>query len=909
MSESGRQIKALFDRCLDVAPDQQEAVIEAADVPSEVKEKVRSLLKHQHKDFDLSTVMLDVVKDKLAFEDLKPGDLFNEFELIKPIGQGGQGEVWLARRVDGQFEQHVAIKILKPIHQPKEEQRFLAERSLLAQLSHPNIAQLLSGGKYSEDRLYMVLEWVDGSDIISYVKHKQLKLERCLRLFIQICEAVKFAHQNGIIHRDIKPSNVMVNQSGVVKLLDFGVAKSKDLDLTETQHEQMLTMAYASPEQIKGEKVSTVTDVYGLGLLLYELLTLERALTINNSSPVDVIQQITTQLPPTPSQKVAANPSRKITTKIDNELDNVVMMALRKEPERRYQTVDGFSQDIKNYLDQKPLQASGDSRFYKLKKMMLRNPVGAAMGFLALLAIVAYQFVLFDFNQQLSQQRDQAVQSQQEAETQALIANQTKDFLITLLKSASPLGSGGKDIVLSDVLALGELQIINGLDEQPYLKVALLQTLASIQHNLGDYKKAYNYYLKSLDLATKNGYSEEALRDQAQLALNAAWMGQFELSLKHLAVGDKLFAQVDNVKSRIWYNIIKSTSLTEIGQKKEGMFWAEKALQMAQEANIDDPQLLGRIHNELGVSYRDNDNVLSLEHHQKALQFGQQVYGVMHPNSHTRMINSAMAFQRLERYEEAEKMLLEAELIGNKLYTENHPHLGLLVAERAVFLHDRGAFLQALPKYLHALKITTVNEGEESKEYAVRLNNLAYLYEDLGRYQEAVDTYRESIQIRLKVWGEDSFSVASARGNLARALAKNKQLVEAQHLSEQVMPVYEEAGRSNLYNQVTLWAIQLQQTKPGQCGLLLADMQPFLTQLNEESTKSWRRLGAQLWLGRLFYNCGESRLAEQLLESVIQLADNIYLPNSEGHRLVTEQAQTMLLSLNTESPLTKTFTK
>lgn len=904
MSDTGRQIKELFEKCLDVPPEKQAKVIAASDYSAEVKEKVGSLLKQQHKELDLSAVMLDAVKDKLAFVDLKPGDLFNEYELIKPIGRGGQGEVWLAKRADGQFEQKVAIKILKPIHQPKEEQRFLAERSLLAQLSHPNIAPLISGGKYSDDRLYMVLEWVDGSDIITYVKDQDLNLEQRLRLFIQICEAVKFAHQSGIIHRDIKPSNVLVNPSGVVKLLDFGVAKSKDLDLTETQHEQMLTMAYASPEQIKGEKVSTVTDVYALGLLLYELLTLQRALSIENNSPVDVIQQITRQLPPVPSQQVPANPANKLSTKIDKELDNLVMMALRKEPERRYQTVENFSQDIKNYLDHKPLQASGDSRLYKLKKMMLRNPVGTAMGFLVLLALVAFQFVLVNFNQQLSQQRDQALQAQQQAETQALIANQTKDFLITLLKSASPLGSGGKDIVLSDVLALGERQIINGLDEQAFLKTALLETLASIQHNLGDYKKAYNYYLKTLELATNNGYYEQALLAEAQLALNAAWMDQFDLSLEHLAAGDKLLAQVEAVPSKIWYAIIKSTCLTEIDHRQEGLEWANKALQMTQQASIDDPQLLGRIHNELGVSYGGDNNFLALEHHQKALKYGIQVYGKMHPKTYTRILNNAMAYQRLERYDEANKMLQEAEIIGESLYPKNHPHLGSLAAERAVYLHDRGAFQEALPKYQNALEIAAINEGKESSEYAVRLNNLAYLYEDLGRYQEAEQAYRDSIQIRLQIWGEDSYSVASARSNLARLLAKQNKLIESQHLSDLLMPVYEAAGRSNFYNQVTLWAIQLQQAMPDKCGLLVADMQPFLTQLNQESAKSWRRLGAQLWLGRLFYNCGESKLAENLLKSVLLLADNIYLPDSQGHQLVTEQARTMLLNLDLKEPLT-----
>ena len=265
MTEIGKQVKTLFDLCTQLQDEQQVEFIQSSDFPETVKHKVLRLLKNQNKDIDISDLLIDAVKRELAIEDLKAGDLFNEFQLIKPIGHGGQGDVWLAKRVDGQFEQQVAIKILKPIYKELEEQRFLAERSLLAQLSHPHIAQLITGGKYSDDRHYMVLEWVDGTDIIDYARQKQLTLKQRLRLFMQVCEAVSYAHQNGIIHRDIKPSNVMVDQNGVVKLLDFGVAKTKNLNLTKTQHEQMLTMAYASPEQIKGEKVSTVSDVYSLG--------------------------------------------------------------------------------------------------------------------------------------------------------------------------------------------------------------------------------------------------------------------------------------------------------------------------------------------------------------------------------------------------------------------------------------------------------------------------------------------------------------------------------------------------------------------------------------------------------------------------------------------------------------------
>ncbi len=894
MSDLGRQIKTLFDRCLDIPPEEQVSYVQAADFPPAVKQKVLRLLKHQNNKPDISAQMFEAVKNKLTLDELHPGDVLNEFELVKPIGQGGQGDVWLARRVDGQFEQQVAVKILKPIYQEREEQRFLAERSLLAQLSHPHIAQLITGGQYSDKRHYMVLEWIDGCDLLTYAREHQLGLKKRLRLFMQVCEAVAYAHQNGIIHRDIKPSNVMVDQNGVVKLLDFGVAKSKDVNITETQHDQMLTMAYASPEQLKGEKVSTMTDVYSLGLLLYELLTGQKAHAVENTSPAELIGSITTHMPALPSERLSTGENASMRTKIDQELDYLVLMALRKEPERRYPTVNALLQDLKNYLDHKPLMAGGDSWWYRSKKFLLRNPLATTMAALLLVAVLLLQVVLVNFNRQLSVQRDQAIQARQYAENQAQIANSTRDFLITLLNSASPLGSGGQDISLQDVLALGERQIINSLSNQPNLKTSLLVTFGSIQHNLGDYQKAYDYYLQARDLALQNKLYDEALIADAQLALNATWMSNNPLSIAHLESGDQLLPRVSDVAIRSRYLIIKSTCLSNMKRKKEGLYWARQALDSAQQAGLNNPRLLGRIHNELGVAYSSQDNQKSLEHHQLALNYGLQVFGKMHPHTLIRIINNAMANQRLEHYQEADKLLSEAETIAEKLYSKNHPQLGDLAAERAVFLHDRGAFSKALPKYQRALELAVINEGRESSEYAIRLNNISYLYEDLGHYQEAQKGYRESIAIRIKLWGEDSIGVASARSNLARVLAKDQQLIESQHLSDLAMPIYQENGRSNLYNEVTLWAIALQKVDMGGCGKLVSEMQPFLTKLNQESAKSWRRLGAALWLGRLFYDCGEEEAANQLLTSVLTLVDNIYLPDSQGHQWVTQQAQELL---------------
>ncbi|MCX7544394.1 serine/threonine-protein kinase [Marinicella gelatinilytica] len=897
MSNIGPQVKALFDQCLGYPEQQQMAFVAASDYPEAVKQKVLALLKHQNTDINISELILDAVKNKLVIEDLKAGDQFNEYELVKRIGQGGQGDVWLAKRVDGQFEQQVAIKILKPIYQQKEEQRFLAERALLAQLSHPNIAQLITGGMYSDDRHYMVLEWIDGTDVIAYTKQNKLSLKQRLRLFIQICEAVAYAHQNGIIHRDIKPSNVLVDNNAVAKLLDFGVAKSKNVNLTETQHDQMLTMAYASPEQLKGDKVSTISDVYSLGLLLYELLTNQPAHQINNSSPAQLIESVTTQMPMAPSERLANDEKKSLSTKIDKELDYLVLMALRKEPERRYQTVNDLKQDVINYLDHKPLMAGGDSWWYRSKKFLLRNPLATAMAILLLAAVLFLQISLVNFNRQLAVQRDQAVTAQTQAEHQAELANKTRDFLLNILEAASPLGTKGQDIKLQDVLAIGEKQIVHSLNNKPETKTELLKTFGSIQHNLGDYSAAYSYYESAYDLAKTHDFFEKAMMAQVKMALNAAWMSDYELARKNLNEGDKLLAKVNTFEQIAWYQIEKVTVVTEIGQREEGLALAKEVLAEVKQAGVTDPELMGRIHHELGICYIQYDNEQSHLHLSQALQLARQVFGDFHPKTYQRMLSTASALQRLERFEEADQLFINAQQIAERLFPEGHPSLGQFIAERAVHFHDRGAFMKALAMYQKALDMAA-KKGKMSENYAIRLNNLGYLYEDLGRYEEAVNMYRESIEIRQHLLGEDSFSVASARSNLARVLAKLDYLKEAETLSHQFMPVYSAHERDNFYNEVTLWVIKIKQSMDDNCQQVVKDMQPFLQRLANQSNKSWRRLGAEFWLAQSFYQCHRYDLAKTLSQSVLSLNDTIYLFDSYGHKLIKDKTEVMLKHTN-----------
>ena len=316
------------------------------------------------------------------------GRQFGNYRIIREIGHGGMGAVYLARRTDGEFEQEVALKIVRQsIAENQMIERFRRERQILASLNHPNIAKLLDGGVSENGEPFLAMEYVQGETIEEYVAERSLSINETLSLFLRVCSAVAYAHRNLVVHRDIKPGNILVTKSGEPKLLDFGLAKLIDEglghDVTTTQTEfRALTPAYASPEQLKGEPITTSSDVYSLGVLLYELLTGERPFKFEGMSLVEIIHAISTSEPGSPSRTVAAS------SKLKGDIDNIVLKALRNEPDRRYQSVEQFADDIQRYLDGLPVMARKDTVYYRLNKFVLRHRIAVAAAALVLITVV-----------------------------------------------------------------------------------------------------------------------------------------------------------------------------------------------------------------------------------------------------------------------------------------------------------------------------------------------------------------------------------------------------------------------------------------------------------------------------------------------------------------------------------------
>jgi len=891
----GQQIRQLFDQCLDLSEQQQIDLIQLSDASAEIKQHVLKLLQCSAEEIELTQAVVERVQVSLDIKPIVAKMKIGAYELIKPLGEGGQGEVWLANRIGGDFQHQVAIKFLKPVHNQIELARFQSERELLASLKHPNIAQLLDGGELGDNRPYMVLELVEGLPLLEYCKQNKFTLRKYLICFLQICDAISYAHSHSVIHRDIKPSNIYVTHDGTVKLLDFGIAKFIDKNEVKTQTLPMMTLAYSSPEQVTGIPVSTTTDVYTLGLLLYEMLTGQRAQAVKSEVPAELMHEITQLTPILPSQLIQTiNFKRNYGRKhLKGDLDNLILMAVRKEPERRYQSVEAMSNDIKNYLSGMPLMAAGDSHWYRVKKFVTRNPLASILSTAVLVFIIALQMVLLNNQKHLKIERDKALLAQKEAQDQSTIANRTTDFLVNILESASPLANKGEAINLDDVLASAERQLEVGLDEQPKIKATLLSKLASIQHQLGHHNRAIKHYETVLALFK----SEHNLNGQAfalgQLGVMAFFADDEKAAIEYQKRAMAMVDLIDDPKELAWLHIRIATIDGFFEKDQLVTERLQQTLDRLKVQGVEDAALLGRIYNEMSNATTDKD--LALSYISQAAEYAELLHGRMHPKFLVRQQSIAMKLKDLERYVEAEAVFIENRENSRKLFTEDHPNYSSVTAELGALYHDQGKYQEVKSIYAEAIAISLRVSGKKSLNYVLQINNMGYLYEDMGQYELAEPLYRESIDLRQKYHSNSPYRIASSRSNLARLLSKMGRYEESQAILDEIIPIYIENKRSNRQNNITALT-NLIGSQPDQtiCQQAIQKINHLLPEVEGLSAKSWRRMFNELQLGALALKCGDEVLAQNLLNAAAEKSMVIYAADSVGQKRILAEVNSLL---------------
>ncbi|MBL8186796.1 MAG: serine/threonine protein kinase, partial [Acidobacteria bacterium] len=417
-SPQWRKIDELLDSLMELPAAERAAVLDReCDDDQELRRELESLLAAH----DQASGFFDSLPESIADDLIRDrqvaamaGRMFGHYQLTREIGRGGMGVVYEAVRADDQYRQKVAVKLLWPaLNNSEVARRFRRERQILANLNHSNIARLLDGGTSEEGWPFFVMEFITGEPITEYCQRHKLSIAERLRLFQQICEAVQFAHQNLVIHRDLKPGNIFVTESGEVKLLDFGIAKLLDparhtVTMQPTTHALMMTPEYASPEQMRGESITTASDVYSLGVILYELLTGQLPYRFKDRSLPEIVRVVCEQEPEAPSHRLkqgmkdeggrmkqgrkdSVHPSSFISHPSDlrGDLDGIVLMALHKDAQRRYRSVEQLREDIRRHLAGQPIQAQTISLGYLTAKFVRRNKLAVAAAAIILLTLLA----------------------------------------------------------------------------------------------------------------------------------------------------------------------------------------------------------------------------------------------------------------------------------------------------------------------------------------------------------------------------------------------------------------------------------------------------------------------------------------------------------------------------------------
>ena len=545
--EEWHKVKEVLQTALELDPQARETFLDSSCAGQEsMRSEVESLLKSHEQDDDFLEHLAAVEAADLitSTPGVWIGRRLGPYELLERIGEGGMGEVYRAVRADGMYDKQVAIKLIRSgLSTGFFFSRFRNERQILAGLEHPNIARLLDGGVTQEGMPYVVLEFVPGAPIDEYCIRHNLSIPDRLKLFRTVCSAVQYAHQNLVVHRDLKPGNILVTEDGVPKLLDFGIAKILDPEQGGTGGDRSLTVMrimtpdFASPEQVRGDPLTTASDVYSLGVILYSLLTGRRPYRVSSTAPHEIIKAICDTDPERPSTAVTRAENAKKSVNVDSlvrprvqkgpdlkrdklrralsgDLDNIVLKALRKEPERRYATVEQLSEDVRRHLEQLPVIARKDTPGYRASRFILRHKAGVAAA-LVVAIILIVGLVITVREERLAQRRFNDVRS---------LANSLIFDIHDSIKDL-PGSTPARKVIVDRAL-----QYLNALAQESssdpglqrelataYARVALVQGNYR-QDNLGDVKGSLDSYQRALEIRKKIDAKSRDWLDRLALA-------------------------------------------------------------------------------------------------------------------------------------------------------------------------------------------------------------------------------------------------------------------------------------------------------------------------------------------------------------------------------------------------------
>ncbi len=789
------RIQRLFHEALERPAEARRAFLDAsaADDPALVGEVLRMLAADAGVATPLDRGLAEVAEQVLRVDTAElPTTDFGPYRITKLLGEGGMGVVYLARRAD--LGSVAAIKLLRDAWlSPARRERFAAEQRTLAQLHHPSIAQLHDADSLPDGTPWFVMEYVEGVPLTDYCREHGTSIEGRLELFRAVCEAVQHAHGHAVIHRDLKPSNILVTAEGAVKLLDFGIAKHlEDVEGTVDQTRtglRLMTPAYAAPEQIRGERVGIHTDVYSLGVILYELLAGRPPFDLGGKTPAEAMSIVVEQEPARPSQLArrtvdGAGPRPRLAGHASwADLDVLCLTAMHKETGRRYQTVEALIRDVDHYLAGEPLEARPDTVRYRLGKFARRNrgPVAAA----ALVFAVLVGTVVF-YTVRLTRARNQAV-------AEAARTERIQRYMVQLFQGGDE-AVGPADSLRVVTLVERGITEARDLDGEPLVQAELYQTLGTISQQLGNLERADS--LLSLALDKRQTLLGSSHPDVAE---GLVALGELRVEQARYEEGERLIRSALAIERRAVGNDHPAVrrAMAALGQVLQSRGAYDEAITVQQElvtmyrAGGESPDLAGSMSALASTHFYAGHYDTSDSLNTQVLGMSRRLYGERHPMVAEDLIN--LGATQLERgdYAAAETYDRQALDITRAWYGPNHPKTAASLTLLARALIYEKQIDEARAMLLEALGIRERVYGPMHPMVASTVNELGNIAIAEDRYDEAVGHFTRIVEIYRVAYGGKHYLIGVALSNLASAYNGAKQYAKAEPLFREAIAMYD----------------------------------------------------------------------------------------------------------------------
>jgi serine/threonine-protein kinase len=801
MMDSARweRVQSLFHAAAELPEEQRQSYLEAScGTDASLVRDVLALIEADSMpatiiDQAIATVAHDVMTVSSTTPPALPLHTFGSYHVTGVLGEGGMGVVYLAERSD--LGSRAAVKILRDAWlSPARRERFAAEQRTLAQLEHASIARLYDSGTLSEGTPWFVMEYVEGTPITEYCRAHQCDLRERLRLFKEICEAVAYAHSNLVVHRDLKPSNILVKSDGTVKLLDFGI--SKQLDALDSPAEQtrtaarMMTPAYASPEQIRGDPVGTHTDVYSLGVILYELIVGRLPFDLANRAPGEaekIILEREAERPSAAAKRmtlVSTGPHLHGISKGQwADLDVLMLRAVHKDVERRYRTVWALVRDVDHFLRNEPLEARGDSARYRVGKFVTRHRRSITLSVLA--SLVAVTLVVF-YTVRLRSARNVAV-----AETAR--AERIQGFTLNLLQG------GDEDVGPSDSLRVVTLvdrgvQEAQTLDREPATQAQLYETLGGLYQKLGKFPRADTLLRKSLDQRRRLFGNEHPDVAQSLIALGLLRDAQAKYDTAEALVTQGL-AMMKRTLPADAPAVRKATA--SLGRVLDDKGDYDKAIPVLEEA-VRLERAQGKPTQDLSVAMSELANVHFYAGHyarsdtlnRQVLAIDHGLYGNVHPHIADDLMNLGAIAMENQNFAESERYNREALVITRAWYGNAHPETASNLTLLGRALVSEKKFDEATTVLREALQIQEGVYGKVHPRVASALNELGRVAQQKGDLDEAEQDFVRLVDIYRKVYNDKHYTIGIALSNLAGVYRDRKRFADAEKLFNDALRRY-----------------------------------------------------------------------------------------------------------------------